>query len=318
MPETRRLTAPEKGRLDKVLIALLPDFSRARLQALIRDEQLKVDGKIQKLPSHKLKGGEKLELSIPVPLPAKPRAQKIPLEVVFEDAHLLVINKPAGLVVHPAAGHGEGTLVNALIAHCGKSLSGIGGEARPGIVHRLDKDTSGLMVVAKNDVAHRGLSEQFAVRSVPADAGTTARAKGLQRIYTAFVWGVPRFRNGKIEGAIGRSPSNRKKMAITKGGKQAVTHYTVEEAFGTKAARLSLRLETGRTHQIRVHLTHLGHGVIGDPLYGKGKSPKLDFPRQALHAAELHFTHPVSKKAMKFEAPLPKDMKELIAALRKL
>jgi 23S rRNA pseudouridine1911/1915/1917 synthase len=305
MPDIRRLMASEKGRLDKVLIALLPDFSRARLQALIKSGQLKVDGKVQKLPSHKLKGGEKLELSVPAPLPAKPRAQKIPLDVIYEDAHLLVINKPAGLVVHPAAGHGEGTLVNALIAHCGKSLSGIGGEARPGIVHRLDKDTSGLMVVAKNDIAHRGLSEQFSGHK-------------LARIYHAFVWGIPRFKNGKIEGAIGRSPANRKKMAITKNGKDAVTHYTVEEAFGAKAARLSLKLETGRTHQIRVHLAHLGHGVIGDPLYGKGKSPKVDFARQALHAAELHFTHPVTKKAMKFEAPLPEDMKELIAVLRKL
>jgi 23S rRNA pseudouridine1911/1915/1917 synthase len=328
------------GRLDKALTQLVDSQSRARLQALIKEGNLKVNGKAITSPAHILKGGEELMLTVPEAIEAAPQGADIPLDIIFEDKDLLVINKPAGLVVHPAAGHHNDTLVNALIHHCGKSLSGIGGEKRPGIVHRLDKDTSGLLVVAKNDAAHRGLTEQFS-------------GHNLSRIYIAFAWGLPKEAEGTIEGIIGRSGANRKKMAVvhpknykddepsmgsnfygyrgTKQrrttGKHAVTHYTVDEVFGGLAARYICELETGRTHQIRVHLSSIGHSVIGDPLYGKASGMKqhlalkklkddqrdyiVDFPRQALHAAELSFTHPVSGKKRHFTAPLPDDMKKL-------
>lgn len=308
--------------MDRFLAEKLPEFSRARLQALIKQGAVKVNGKAITTPSTKLKGGEVFVLAVPEAIAAEPEAQEIPLDIVFEDKHVLVVNKPAGLVVHPAAGNHDRTLVNALLAHCGKSLSGIGGVKRPGIVHRLDKDTSGLMVVAKTDAAHKGLSAQFADHS-------------LARTYITFVWGLPKQKQGVVKSNIGRSPNNRMKMAASaKAGKHAVTHYEVCENFGLIAAELRCVLETGRTHQIRVHMAHIGHSVIGDKLYGRASGMKqhaalkklpeakrqliLDFPRQALHAAELRFTHPVSGKAMHFKGDMPEAMKALRKALQAL
>ena len=267
--------------------------------------------------SRKTKAGETYFLDLPPLESAEPVAQKIPLTIVYEDKDLLVINKPVGMVVHPAAGNKDHTLVNALLAHCGKSLSGIGGVARPGIVHRLDKDTSGLMVVAKHDAAHQALSKQFADRS-------------LSRVYCALVWGVPSPLSGEVEGAIGRHGKDRKKMAVVShGGKEALTYYAVSENFGTIASLVECKLATGRTHQIRVHMTHIKHPVVGDQLYGykravlvQGKTNKAPvelmekFPRQALHAFEIHFIHPISGKKMSFKAPLPPDMASLLKKLR--
>ncbi|MFY9287664.1 MAG: RluA family pseudouridine synthase, partial [Alphaproteobacteria bacterium] len=256
-----------------------------------------------------VKESEHYSILIPPPEPAQPEAQDIELDVVFEDKDLLVINKPAGMVVHPAPGNRDQTLVNALLAHCGKSLSGIGGVARPGIVHRLDKDTSGLMVVAKNDAAHQALTAQFSDRS-------------LSRIYQAVVWGAPTPKTGKIEVPIGRHARDRKKQAVTSRGKTALTYYTVLENFSL-ASLVECKLATGRTHQIRVHLAHIKHPVIGDPVYGanktrmKGNEELCTFPRQALHAAQLQFIHPRSKKSLRFLAKLPKDMADLLKALRR-
>lgn len=309
------------ARLDKTLVALWPALSRARLQALISQGHVRVDGKTITQPSHKLKGGEEIGLTIPEAAPATPRAQKIALDIVFEDTHLLVLNKSAGLVVHPAAGHAENTLVNALLAHCGDSLSGIGGIKRPGIVHRLDKDTSGLMVVAKSDKAHQGLSAQFADHT-------------LARTYHALVWGIPKQAQGSIAGTIGRSKRNRKKMAVIVGGKEAMTHYKVLKTFGTLASLVECRLQTGRTHQIRVHMAHMGNSVIGDPVYGSAKGHQqllfsrlkknnpgatlaLPIQRQALHAAEIEFVHPATGKKRHFRAPAPDDFKALEALLKK-
>jgi 23S rRNA pseudouridine1911/1915/1917 synthase len=312
-------------RLDRVLAELLPDISRSRIQALIRSGHVKgPDGTIGD-PGQRVKPAETFRLELPPPEPAEPQGQAIPLAVVYEDEDLIVIDKPAGLVVHPAAGHADGTLVNALIAHCGDSLSGIGGVRRPGIVHRLDKETSGLLVVAKNDAAHQGLAEQFASH------GADGR---LERAYLALVWGAPSRRAGTIEARVGRSPANRTRMAVVKGeaGRHAVTHFEVIETFvsGGKplASLLKLRLETGRTHQIRVHLSHIGNPVMGDPLYGvgfKASASKLDpearealesLARQALHAAEIGFDHPVQGGALRFSSPLPADMDRLIRTLR--
>ncbi|HEU4518600.1 MAG TPA: RluA family pseudouridine synthase, partial [Microvirga sp.] len=257
--------------------------------------------------------------------PAEPEAEAIALAVVYEDADLIVIDKPAGLVVHPAAGHESGTLVNALIAHCGESLSGIGGVKRPGIVHRLDKDTSGLLVVAKTDLAHQGLAAQFA------DHGRTGP---LERAYRAVVWGVPARARGTIEAALGRSSHNREKIAVLapERGRFAITRYEVEEPLSPPDPAASLvrcELETGRTHQIRVHMAHLGHPLLGDALYGSGFRTKANrlsaaqqaalaaLGRQALHAAVLGFEHPRSGQALRFESPLPADMATLVAALRR-
>jgi 23S rRNA pseudouridine1911/1915/1917 synthase len=253
-----------------------------------------------------------------------PQGQNIPLQVVYEDKDLIVIEKPAGLVVHPAAGNPDGTLVNALIAHCGTSLSGVGGVARPGIVHRLDKDTSGLLVAAKNERAMGSLAKQFANHTI-------------ERAYHAVVWGAPRAGDGIVEGQIGRNPFDRKRMAVLRGGgKQARTRYRLVEKFGDPdkpfASLIECRLETGRTHQIRVHLTHIGHPLIGDPAYGKSRQaprPKTtaqevafaaasNFPRQALHAYILGFQHPTLHKSMRFESRWPTDLAELISALRSL
>jgi 23S rRNA pseudouridine1911/1915/1917 synthase len=320
-------TGTETGvRLDRFLAERLPGLSRARVQALIRQGAVEGPAGPARDPGAKVRDGQRYRITIPPPAPAEPAGEALPLHIVYEDKHLLVIDKPAGLVVHPAAGHAQGTLVNALIAHCGDELSGIGGVKRPGIVHRLDKDTSGLLVVAKSDIAHQGLAAQFASH------GEDGR---LVRTYEAFVWGIPERQTGTIEANLGRSPNNRTRMAVVRGehGRRAVTHFEVAESFigpdgKPLAARLKVALETGRTHQIRVHLAHIGHPVIGDPVYGAGfKSSARRLPenaakalenlgRQALHAEELGFQHPVTRKALLFTSSRPADIDALHAALR--
>lgn len=308
-----RVTAGEAEageRLDRVLAAALPGLSRSRLQALIAAGAVAEGGRVIDDASTRVKPGQVYDVAVPAPVAATPRPQAIPLAIVYEDREVVVLDKPAGLVVHPAAGNPDGTLVNALLAHCGGDLSGIGGVARPGIVHRLDKETSGLMVVAKTDAAHAGLTAQFA-------------GHALARRYVAVVRGVPRPARGTIDAPIGRSPHNRKKMAVVRGGKPAVTHYATDRVLARGAAALvTCRLETGRTHQIRVHMAHIGHAVVGDPLYGgapRGADPAAAamraFPRQALHAAGLEFRHPTTGEALSFTAPLPKDVKQLIDRL---
>lgn len=302
-------------RLDKALALALPSLSRARVRALIDCGAVSLNGATIKDADRTVKGGETVTLQVPQAAPAHPRAQSIPLDIVYEDEALIVLNKPPGLVVHPAAGHADGTLVNALLAHCGDTLSGIGGVKRPGIVHRIDKETSGLLVVAKTDQAHRSLGKQL-------------QARTLARTYAAIVWGVPSPAEGEIDKPIGRSPANRKVMAVRPEGKPAITHYAVKERFGLDAALLECRLETGRTHQIRVHLTAIGHPLVGDPVYGGGLTgrrkiaaasiPALAaFRRQALHAAELRLQHPSTHKNLRFSAPLPPDMAALLTALRR-
>jgi len=302
-------------RLDRLLSDALPALSRSRLKALVEDGRVRLAGRIVTEPATRVKNGETAEVEVPAAAPAAPAPERIALAVVYEDAHLIVIDKPAGMVVHPAPGSPEGTLVNALLAHCGDSLSGIGGVRRPGIVHRIDKDTSGLLVVAKTDRAHAGLAEQFARHD-------------LERSYLALVWGVPEPPAGRLEGAIGRSPRDRKKMAVVRqGGRAAVTHYRAERRFADVLALLACRLETGRTHQIRVHLTHAGHPLVGDPVYGRARAAAAGrlspaaaaavaaFPRQALHAATLGFRHPIGGQMLRFESPLPADLAGLLAAL---
>ncbi len=272
--------------------------------------------------TYKVKPGDIYRILVPPPAPATPVAQSIPLQVVFEDEDLIVVDKPAGLVVHPAAGNPDRTLVNALLAHCGDSLSGIGGEARPGIVHRLDKDTSGLMVVAKTDRAHHGLAAQFA---------SHGRDGKLERAYKALVWGVPKSPAFTVEGNIGRSPGNRKKMAVVEtGGKPAITHVTIDHIYQGLFCLVTCVLETGRTHQIRVHMAHSSYPLVGDPFYGgakkgivqrtKGEQTGLlkavrAFPRQALHAYLLGFEHPKSGRKLRFESELPADFRDLVQLL---
>ena len=297
-------------------------MSRSRFQSLIAEGMVTVEGAVITDGGRKLKGGEALRVTVPPAAPAEPQAETIELTIVHEDADLIVIDKPAGLVVHPGAGHETGTLVNALIAHCGDSLSGIGGVRRPGIVHRLDKDTSGLLVVAKTDAAHGGLSEQFAAHG---------RDGRLKRAYLALVWGAPERHRGTITASLGRSSANRQKMAVSrsKAAREAVTHYEVLKRFGTPpvASLLRCELETGRTHQIRVHLAHIGHPLLGDATYGAGfKASRSKLPdaardtlkslnRQALHATILGFEHPVSGQPLYFESPAPADLANLIEAL---
>ena len=296
-------------RLDRALADSLPTLSRERLKALVKSGALETAGGAVRDPSAKVRGDEQFRLSVPEPRPAHNEAQDIPLRIVFEDEHLLVVDKPAGLVVHPAAGNSDGTLVNALLHHCGGSLSGIGGVARPGIVHRIDKDTSGLLVVAKTDVAHEGLARQFAAHSI-------------ERRYLAIVTGVPRTAEGTVDAPLARSTANRKKIAIVGEGrgKRAVTHWRRIQLL-RDAALVECRLETGRTHQVRVHMGSLGHPLLGDPTYGRsGKAHRellksLNFHRQALHAAELGFTHPVTKHRLSFASGMPPDMQELFTAL---
>ncbi|MGN6058808.1 MAG: RluA family pseudouridine synthase [Sphingomicrobium sp.] len=307
--EVRLQPAHAGWRLDRALAAAVPTLSRERLKALIRSGAVETSGNSLRDPAAKVRGDESFRLAVPEPAPAHNEPQDIPLTIAFEDEHLLVVDKPAGLVVHPAAGNPDGTLVNALLHHCGGSLSGIGGVARPGIVHRIDKDTSGLLVVAKTDVAHDGLARQFAAHSI-------------DRRYLAIVSGVPKASEGKIDAPLARSATNRKKIAVIEGarGKRAVTHWKRRNVL-RDAALVECRLETGRTHQVRVHMASIGHPLIGDPVYGPaGKThgkllKELQFHRQALHAAELGFTHPVTKHKLSFSSPMPPDMQELFNAL---
>lgn len=312
-------------RLDRFLSDVLVEFSRSRLKTLIKDGHVSQDGSTIVEPNYRVKPGECFLVDVPEPEPAIPRPEPIPLTVVFEDDSLIVIDKPAGLVVHPAAGNWTGTLVNALLAHCADSLSGIGGVRRPGIVHRLDKDTSGLMVIAKTDPAHQALAAQFA------NHGRDGR---LERSYAALVWGVPARQKGRIETGFGRNVANRQKMAtVAVGGKPAVTHYEVgqrlPEGDAPVTSLVKCILETGRTHQIRVHMAHIGHPVLGDLTYGAGfaasarkLSPKANaaletLGRQALHARSLGFVHPDTGAKMTFESNLPPDFAALIAAMMK-
>ena len=342
--------APEEagGRLDRVLAARIPTLSRSRLKALILDGQVTIQDPTAARtildPSAQVKSGDVLTVNLPPPEDAKPSGEAIPLTIVYEDDDLVVIDKPKGLVVHPSAGHATGTLVNALIAHCGDSLSGIGGVKRPGIVHRLDKDTTGLMVVAKHDRAHRALSKQFADKL----------ESELQRGYLAVVWGAPLRAKGTIDAALDRNPFNREKRAVREGGRHAVTYWELRETYpapeGEKAGRktgkksdgnnaesaagkaiaclLACSLETGRTHQIRVHLAYIGHPIMGDETYATGFKTKAGqlgplartaltaLGRQALHAAVLGFTHPVTGERLRFESALPADMQALVERLR--
>lgn len=322
--EIINLTLPEGyplTRLDKAIADQLPDISRARIQGFIEKGRVEVAGKCEKKPSLKVEGGQELVVVIPPAIDDTPKAQNIPLDIVYEDDDLLVINKAVGMVVHPAVGNFDGTLVNALLFHCGDSLSGIGGVKRPGIVHRLDKETSGLMVVAKHDKAHQGLSDQL-------------QDKSLYRLYKAFTWKVPTIVKGKVDLPVGRHSSNRLKMAIQKSsGRDAVTHYHARENIKDTLSLFECRLETGRTHQIRVHMQHIKHPLVGDPLYGlpeqegranlkkAGYEAKIiedimSFPRQALHAAEIGFIHPVSGEEMHFKSNYPEDLLNLEKSIK--
>ena len=302
-----------------MLAARIPALSRSRLKALILDGQVSIDGQTIRDPSERVKCGSYVAVSVPDAEPAQPAPENIPLKIVYEDNDLIVIDKPAGLVVHPAAGHRSGTLVNALIAHCGDSLSGIGGVKRPGIVHRLDKDTSGLLVVAKNDRAHQALAAQFA------DHGRTGP---LERGYLALVWGAPSRPKGTIDAPLDRHPQSRDKRAVREGGREAVTHWQVLERYAGAdgkpvASLIECRLETGRTHQIRVHMAHIGHPLLGDADYGAGfrtKATRLPpaaqaalaaLGRQGLHAYLLSIEHPITGQTLAFQSELPGDLARL-------
>lgn len=297
-------------RLDRALAALLPTYSRERLKALISSGQVESGGLLARDPSAKAKEGTSFSVAVPPPTPAHNEAQDIPIEIMFEDDHLLVVNKPAGMVVHPAAGNYDGTMVNALLHHCNGRLSGIGGVARPGIVHRIDKDTSGLLVVAKTDPAHEGLAAQFAKHSI-------------ERRYAAIVAGMPKSGSGTVDANLARSSTDRKKIAIVSvgRGKRAVTHWRLLETL-KQAALMECQLETGRTHQVRVHMASIGHPLLGDPVYGRSRAEhrdvlrRLEFERQALHAARLGFVHPVTGGALTFDSPIPSDMQRLLSCLR--
>jgi 23S rRNA pseudouridine1911/1915/1917 synthase len=321
--ETVTIAAEEAGlRLDRVLAARLPALSRSRVKALILDGQVTVAARTIRDPAARVNSGDIVTVTLPPPEAAKPAGEAIPLNIVYEDEALIVIDKPPGLVVHPAAGHAQGTLVNALIAHCGASLSGIGGVKRPGIVHRLDKDTSGLMVVAKTDKAHRALSKQFAEKA----------AGPLQRGYLAFVWGAPAKPKGVIDAPLDRHPHARDKRAVREGGRAAVTHWQVLERFAGPdgkplASLIACALETGRTHQIRVHMAHIGHPIMGDASYASGFKTKASLlspaarasfeglGRQALHAYLLIIEHPETGKNLAFQSELPGDLRHLRDAL---
>ncbi|WP_373569410.1 MULTISPECIES: RluA family pseudouridine synthase [unclassified Bradyrhizobium] len=312
------------ARLDRVLAARLPELSRSRLKTLILAGAVSLKAAPVRDPAYHVASGDTITIDVPEAAPAEPKGEQIALDIVFEDDDIIVINKPKGLVVHPAAGHETGTLVNALIAHCGASLSGIGGVRRPGIVHRLDKDTTGLMVVAKNDMAHASLSAQFA------DHGRTGE---MRRGYMAFAWGVPGRHRGTVDAPIDRHPHAREKMAVRQGGREAVTHWEILESFAGRdgkpvASLLACELETGRTHQIRVHLAHIGHPLMGDAVYGphfKTKANQLGpesqaalsaLGRQALHAYLLVLEHPRSGELLHWEAALPEDLLLLQSTLK--
>ena len=317
--DLRQITLEEgvTGRLDRALADAAPELSRARIQALMADGAVSRGGEALADASARALPGV-YRIAIPPPAPADPQPEPVALTILYEDAHLIVVDKPAGMAAHPAPGSETGTLVNALLAHCGAGLSGIGGVARPGIVHRLDKDTSGVMVAAKSDAAHRGLGALF-------------EQHDIERTYLALTRGAPKQRTGTLATRIGRSPRDRKKMAVVaRGGREAVTHYEVQRRFGPEAralaARVACRLETGRTHQIRVHLAHIGAPCLGDPLYGAGApSPAVraamaqtGLARQALHAAVLGFVHPITGERLRFESGLPDDLARLQAALERL
>ena len=310
------ITTPDMAgwRLDRALAVLIPTLSRERLKALISAGQVALGETLVRDPATKVASGARFTITIPAPTPAHNEAQDIPLSIIFEDDHLLIVDKPAGLVVHPAAGNFDGTLVNALLHHCAGRLSGIGGVARPGIVHRIDKDTSGLLVVAKTDRAHEGLAAQFAKHSI-------------NRRYQAIVSGIPRFLNGTVDAPLARSSINRKKIAIVEAsrfeagvGKRAVTHWSLITKL-KDAALVECRLETGRTHQVRVHMQSIDHPLVGDPVYGKTRPShtallkELGFHRQALHAAVLGFIHPVSSETLTFKSDIPDDMQRLFRNL---
>ena len=324
------VAADEAGsRLDAVTAAATKaaGLSRTRVKALIEEGLVSLDGVVARDPKHKVRAGQAIVLAVPDTADPVPAAESIPLAIAYEDEHLVVVDKPAGLVVHPAPGHASGTLVNALIGHCGASLSGIGGVRRPGIVHRLDKDTSGLLVVAKTDAAHRGLSKLFA------DHG---RSLPLRRSYRAIVWGKPDRLFGTVDAPLGRHGADRQKIAVVapEKGREAITHWRYDEAFGPPRAPLAslitCNLETGRTHQIRVHMAHAGHPLLGDALYARGFLSKAglldpaaqtvlrDLGRQALHAAVLGFEHPITGEHLEFESPLPPSLACLLAALRSM
>lgn len=306
--EARIADAADGWRLDRALAQALPILSRERVKALISTGQVTgPDGVPVRDPARKAAGGATFMVHVPDPEPAHNEAQDIALNIVFEDEHLIVIDKPAGLVVHPAAGNPDGTLVNALLHHCAGQLSGIGGVARPGIVHRIDKDTSGLIVAAKTDPAHVGLARQF-------------KAHSIDRRYLAIVAGHPRPGEGTVDAPLARSPQNRKKVAIVHSGKRAVTHYRMVRPL-REAALVECRLETGRTHQVRVHMASIGHALLGDPVYGRTRPAHrqlletLGFRRQALHAAVLGFIHPIHSQALAFQSEMPADMQELFTNL---
>ena len=309
------------GRLDAVLARAHNVLSRNRIKDLILTGAVTIDGQTVSEPKYRLTAGETITLLAPPPEDAEPLPEDIPLDILYEDDQLIVINKPVGMVVHPAPGSPSGTLVNALLFHCGDSLVGIGGVKRPGIVHRLDRDTSGVMVAAKTEKAHKHLSEQFA------DHGRTGP---LHRAYLAFVWGSTETGKGTVNAPLGRDQNNRLKQAVRKDGREAITHYFVEQRFGDEGwdiTRVQCHLETGRTHQIRVHMAHIGHPLVADAVYASGYATKINklpadvveplvaLGRQALHAAELGFEHPVTQEEMFFEAPLPPDLEALQEAL---
>jgi len=309
------------GRLDAMLAKAHEVLSRSRLKDLILGGAVTIDGKTVSEPKYRLKAGETIVLLAPPPEDPEPQGEDIELDILYEDDELIVINKPVGMVVHPAPGSPNGTLVNALIFHCGESLKGIGGVKRPGIVHRLDRDTSGVMVAAKTERTHKHLSKQFA------DHGRTGP---LHRAYIAFAWGTTQSATGSVDAPLGRDPGNRLKQAVRKDGREAITHYAVEARYGDEGwdiTRIQCQLETGRTHQIRVHMAHIGHPLVADQVYASGYATKVNrlpeeladivrgLGRQALHAAELGFEHPVTKEEMLFEAEMPEDLQALEDAL---
>jgi len=319
--------APEEAgmRLDSFLHKCLPELSRSRYKELIKTGHVSSQERNIEEPNHRVKPDYVYFVKIPPPSDPEPQPEDIPLDIIYEDEYVCVINKPSGMVVHPAVGNWSGTLVNALLHHCGQDLSGVGGVKRPGIVHRIDKDTSGLLVVSKNDEAHYSLSEQFAAHG---------RDGKLVREYKALVWGVPSPKKSTIETQLGRHPGNRLKIAVMRaGGKQAITHYICNDVFTQQsmkvASLISCQLETGRTHQIRVHMAHIGHPLLGDMVYGSGFKTSANnlepdaktcldmLGRQALHASKLGFEHPKTKEPMFFETELPQDMADLVRALKK-
>ncbi len=295
----------ENLRLDRYLSQALAELSRSRIQQLIEQGNVQLNHQICNSKKTIVKQGDKISLEIPPPAPLELKPESIPLNILYEDDQILILNKPAGLVVHPAPGHPDGTLVNAVLAHC-PSLPGIGGVQRPGIVHRLDKDTTGAIAIAKTELAHQHLQAQL-------------KAKTARREYLGIVYGAPSQSDGTVNLPIGRHPVDRKKMAVVpveKGGREAITHWQIKERLGNFTL-MHFQLETGRTHQIRVHSTHIGHPIVSDPVYGSGRSLKVNLTGQALHAWRLKLIHPISQEWMEFCAPLPEEFTKLLTVLQK-